>query len=328
MKSPFISKIRECIRGKNYSIRTERTYVYWVLAYIRYHNKAHPKDMNETHIRAFLEHLAIYGNVSPNTQKTALNALVFMYRHVLQRELGDFSDFYRANGPKKLPTVLTIEEVTELFKHLRHYAFLCAALMYGSGLRVMETVRLRWQDIDFDKLSVQVREGKGRKSRITTLAEELIQPLRLHMEHVKTQYYIDKSDPSWDGVFLPNALERKYPAAPFELGWQYLFPAQNISTDPRSGKRRRHHIGEQAIQRAVKSAVRKAGIHKPASCHALRHTFATHLLERGADLRTIQEQLGHTDVRTTEIYTHVINRGGRAVISPFSNIAKATSKPW
>lgn len=324
MASPFIQQVRHIMRGRNYSLRTEQTYVYWVIRYIRFHNYQHPANLDKQHIRQFLESLAVRQKVSPNTQKTALNAIVFLYRHCLQREPGDFSDFQRASAPKKLPTVLTVEEVRRLFDCLSGQHFLCTALMYGSGLRLMETVRLRYQDIDLDKLTVLVREGKGRKSRITTLAPELVQPLTLQREYVAVLFEKDKVTTDWAGVYLPYALERKYPRAPFELGWQYLFPASQFSCDPRSGKVRRHHSGEQSLQRAVKSAVRQAGIHKPASCHTLRHSFATHLLERGADIRTIQEQLSHTDVRTTEIYTHVLNRGGRAVQSPFSQLTSVS----
>ncbi len=321
MASPFIEDLRRFILSKNYSIRTERTYIHWILSFIRFHKYQHPKEMDDAHIRQFLEYLAVDRHVSPNTQKTALNAIVFLFKQYLGRELGDFSDFNRARAPKKLPTVLTIHEVSRLLGCLHASHYLCAALMYGSGLRLMETVRLRYQDLDFDKLSVLVREGKGRKSRITTLAPELVKPLQAQQALVEATLEVDLETDSWDGTFLPYALERKYPKAPFDLGWQYLFPANEFSVDPRSGKRRRHHIGEQSVQRAVKRAVREAKIHKPASCHTLRHSFATHLLERGSDIRTIQEQLGHTDIRTTEIYTHVINRGGRGVVSPFSQLA-------
>ncbi len=323
MASPFIQQVRNTIRARNYSIRTEQTYAHWIIAFIRFHQYQHPNNMGEQHIRQYLEHLAIHKRVSPNTQKTALNAIVFLFRQCLNREPGDFSDFHRASGPKKLPTVLTEEEIKCLFDQLRDVFFLGAALMYGSGLRVMETVRLRYQDIDIDKLTVLVREGKGRKSRITTLAPELVEPLTLQRNHIATLLEKDRATPHWDGVYLPYALERKYPNAPFELGWQYLFPAAQFSRDPRSDKVRRHHIGEQSLQRAIKAALRQANIQKPASCHSLRHSFATHLLEKGADIRTIQEQLGHSDIRTTEIYTHVLNRGGRAVVSPFSRMLRS-----
>jgi integron integrase len=320
MKSAFLSHIRDTIRAKHYSIRTEQTYLYWTNYFIRFHNMRHPKDMADNEIREFLNFLALERNVTANTQKVALNALVFVYRHVLQVELSDFSDFYRARAAKKLPTVLSRSEVSVLLRTLEGDICLCACLMYGSGLRLMETVTLRIQDIDFNKLTVMIREGKGKKSRLTTLAPELCSRLKIHIQYVRSLFYSDKQQHNWDGVYLPYALERKYPKAPFEFGWQYLFPAKHFSVDPRSEKRRRHHIGEQSVQRAVKEAIRQSGINKPASCHSLRHSFATHLLERGADIRTVQEQLGHTDIRTTEIYTHVLNRGGHAVRSPFSDL--------
>lgn len=263
--------------------------------------------------------MALNENVAPRTQSVALNAIVFMYRHVVGREPGDFSDYKKAKGPEKLPVVLTREELRRLFRNISENAYLCAALMYGSGLRVMETVRLRYSDIELDRLTVRVRDGKGRKSRFTTLSPDLADAIKHQLVYVDSLFRKDMSR-GWDGVYLPNALARKYPNAPFELGWQYLFPACNFSTDPRSGKRRRHHIQEQTVQRAVKQAIRKAGITKPASSHSLRHSFATHLLENGADIRTVQEQLGHSDVRTTEIYTHVLNRGGSAVRSPFNDV--------
>jgi len=312
--------VREKIRIKHYSIKTETTYLYWVTSFIRFHQLRHPKDLGEEEIRAFLDHLVLQRNVSANTQKTALNALVFLYRHVLNAPPLELGDYYKAKAPKKLPTVLTRKEVADLLKHLRNSHKLCAALMYGSGLRLMETVRLRVHDLDFERLTVYVRDGKGHKSRITTLASELIEPLILHLAKIKALHEEDKHSENWAGVYLPFALDRKYPKAPFQYGWQYVFPAAAFSIDPRSGKERRHHIGEQALQRAVKNAVIKSQIEKPASCHSLRHSFATHLLERGADIRTIQEQLGHTDIRTTEIYTHVINRGGAAVRSPLSDL--------
>lgn len=320
MGSVFLQQVKDVIRAKHYSIRTEKTYLYWITYFIRFHKLRHPNEMGDDEIRVFLNFLALQQNVAANTQKVALNALVFLYRHVLLRDVGDFSDFYRARAPKKLPTVLTSEEIRSLFSHLNEPMLLCAALMYGSGLRVMETVRLRVQDVDFSKLTILVREGKGKKSRITTLAPELCQRLAAQIDYVRACYEQDKLAAHWGGVYLPQALARKYPNAPFEFSWQFLFPASQFSTDPRSGKQRRHHIGEQSVQRAVKQAVRRANINKFASCHTLRHSFATHLLERGADIRTVQEQLGHSDIRTTEIYTHVLNRGGHAVRSPLSDL--------
>jgi len=320
MASLFIEQVRNILRAKYYSIRTEETYLYWIKYFIRFHKMQHPSKLAESDVREFLTHLALNAKVAPSTQKVALNAIVFMYRHVLESPLGDFSDFSRARTPKKLPVVLTINEVRIIFSHLSGDPKLCAALMYGSGLRVMETVRLRVQDIDFDKLTIRIRDGKGRKNRLTTLAPEVCDDLRLQIAHVKTLFAKDKAINDWDGVYLPHALDKKYPAAPFEFSWQYLFPAARLSNDPRSDKVRRHHMGEQIVQRAVKTAVKKSAINKPASCHTFRHSFATHLLERGADIRTVQEQLGHSDVRTTEIYTHVLNRGGHAVRSPFSDL--------
>lgn len=320
MASSFIEQVRDTLRAKYYSIRTEDTYLYWIKYFIRFHKMQHPSKLAESDVRDFLTHLALNAKVAPSTQKTALNAIVFMYRHVLESPLGDFSDFSRARTPRKLPVVLTKDEVRSIFSLLTGDSKLCAALMYGSGLRVMETVRLRVQDIDFDKLTILVRDGKGRKNRMTTLAAEVCQGLRLQIAHVQTLFEKDNALGDWDGVYLPHALDKKYPAAPFELSWQYLFPAARLSKDPRSEKVRRHHMGEQIVQRAVKAAVRQSAINKPASCHTFRHSFATHLLERGADIRTVQEQLGHSDIRTTEIYTHVLNRGGHAVRSPFSDL--------
>ncbi len=319
MKSAFLKKVRDAIRKKHYSIKTETTYLYWITYYIRHHGLQHPSKLGTKDIRSFLDYLSLKQNVAPGTQKIALNAIVFMYKHVLLIDPGDFSDYHKATGPKKLPVVLTRDEVRLLLQQLSGPAFLCAGLMYGSGLRVMETVRLRISDIEIDRLTVRVRDGKGRKSRFTTLAPDLVEHIEHQFNYIKSQYEIDKSR-DWDGVYLPNALEKKYPSAPFEWGWQYLFAAEHYSIDPRSGKKRRHHIAEQTVQRSIRQAIQKAGITKPASCHSLRHSFATHLLENGADIRTVQEQLGHSDVRTTEIYTHVLNRGGSAVRSPMTGI--------
>lgn len=324
MKSAFLNKVRDVIRAKYYSIRTEKTYLHWIVRYIRFHKNQHPEKLNAIHVREFLNHLALNEHVSPATQKTALNAVVFMYKQVLEHELGDFNDFYRAKSPKKLPTVLTKDELRKLFEQFNATEKLYGGLMYGSGLRVMEVVRLRVQDIDLDKLTVYVRDGKGRKSRITTLSPDLKPLINLQIDFVKSLFAKDQCEEHWDGVYLPHLLAKKYPKAPFELGWQYLFPSQHFSTDPRSGKQRRHHINEQVPQRAFKKAVRLAGIHKPASAHSMRHSFATHLLQSGADIRTVQEQLGHSDIRTTEIYTHVLNRGGHAVISPLGDLIGQT----
>lgn len=319
MKSAFLKSVKDAIRKKYYSIKTEETYLYWIVGFIRFHKMIHPKEMGETEIRQYLDYLATERNVAAATQKVALNSIVFMYRHVIGIEPGDFSQYHRATGPKKLPAVLSRSEVRDVLSLLHDSAFLCAGLMYGSGLRVMETVRLRVSDIDTERLTVRVRDGKGGKSRLVTLAPDLLPHIRLHLKSVELLFQQDCMR-DWAGVYLPHALAIKYPNAPFELGWQYFFPATKHSIDPRSGKKRRHHITEQTIQRSVKQAVRKTGIIKAATCHSLRHSFATHLLENGADIRTVQEQLGHSDLRTTEIYTHVLNRGGHAVRSPMNNM--------
>lgn len=320
MESPFLNQVRDVIRARRYSIRTEDTYLYWIRYFIRHHKFQSIEEMQESHIREFLSFLALKRNVAPSTQKTALNAIMFSYKQVLALELGDFSDFSRARMPKKLPVVLTKQEIRSLLSYLHGDAWLCASIMYGSGLRIMEVVRLRVQDVNFDKLSVLVRQGKGRKTRIANLAPELVSHLRTHIDYVTSLHEKDKEIEAWGGVHLPFALAEKYPDAPYELGWQYLFPAGAFSKDPRSDKIRRHHLSERSIQRSVKKAAVKSQIHKPASCHSLRHSFATHLLERGADIRTVQKQLGHSDIRTTEIYTHVLDRGAQAVRSPLSDL--------
>ena len=325
MGSPFLQSVRTVMRKRYYAKRTEETYITWITAFIRFHKLAHPKDMGAPEVIAFLDHLALRKHVAPNTQRVALNAIVFLYKHVIGRDLGDFDHFARSKTPQKLPVVLNDIELRNLFSHLKHPYLLAATIMYGSGLRVMETARLRVSDIDLDRLTIRVRDGKGHKSRFTTLSQDITGLLESQIDYVRTLYARDKQRP-WDGVYLPYALEKKYPNAPFELGWQYLFPARDHSEDPRSGKIRRHHISEKSIQRAMKHAVRLSNIIKPASCHSLRHSFATHLLESGADIRTVQEQLGHSDIRTTEIYTHVLNRGGRAVRSPLRDLLECTAK--
>ncbi|MBN1379284.1 MAG: integron integrase [Gammaproteobacteria bacterium] len=320
MKSPFLNSVVESIRVRHYSIRTEQAYLMWIKQFIVFHGKRHPSELNAADIESFLTYLAVKRNVSAGTQSQALCAIVFMYRNVLNMDLGDFSAFTQARKPKKLPVVLTQKEVSSILSKLKGTNHLLACLMYGSGLRVMEAVRLRYQDFDFDRLCVFVRDGKGRKMRVTTLAPELVQPLTTQLKCVAEYLRQDLADPAFAGVWLPFALARKYPNAGKELGWQYAFPSSKLSTDPRTQLVRRHHVDESSVQKAVKRAIREAAIHKPASCHTLRHSFATHLLERGADIRTIQEQSGHSDVRTTEIYTHVIHRGANAVRSPLSDL--------
>jgi integron integrase len=275
--------------------------------------------MGESEVIAFLTHLAVAQGVAASTQNQALNALNFLYRVVLGRPLGDLQGVVRAKQPQRLPLVLTRNEVASLLRQVDRNHWLPVCLMYGSGLRLMETLRLRVKDLDFPHRAIFVRDGKGGKDRVVTLPDELLLPLKRHLQSVKLTHEKDLGD-GFGAVFLPHALARKYPSAGKEWAWQYVFPAHRRSRDPRSGREGRHHIDESSVQRAVKHAVRKAGIDKPASCHTLRHSFATHLLERGMDIRTVQEQLGHKDLRTTQIYTHVLNRGGAAVLSPLSSV--------
>jgi len=320
-KSPFLNRVQEALRVRHYSIRTEKVYLDWTKRFILFHHKQHPENMAEKEVTEFLTHLAVKGKVAAATQNQALNALNFLYRHVLERPLSDIQAV-RSKQSQKLPVVLTQTEVGLLLKQLDGHHWLAACLLYGSGLRLMECMRLRIMNLDFDHRAIYVINGKGAKDRIVTMPDELIVPLKRHMQSVKNTHIKDLKD-GFGEVYLPNALARKYPDAGTQWAWQYLFPATKRSIDPHSGKAekiRRHHLNESALQRAIKYSLRKANIHKPASCHTLRHSFATHLLERGADIRTVQEQLGHKDVRTTQIYTHVIQRGGNAVISPLGGV--------
>ncbi len=275
--------------------------------------------MGEAEVGAFLSHLAVKGNVAASTQNQALNALVFLYKAVLGQPLQEIEGVVRAKKTQRLPVVLTLEEVKSLLKHLQGTHWLVGCLLYGSGLRLMEAVRLRVMDLDFDHRAILVRNGKGGKDRVVTFPDTLITPIKQHLEHVRMLYEKDLAD-GFGAVYLPHALARKYPNAPRQWHWQHVFPSGNRSIDPRTGIERRHHIDESGVQKAVRTAVRKAGIEKPASCHSLRHSFATALLERGMDIRTVQEQLGHKDVRTTQIYTHVIERGANAVVSPLNQL--------
>ena len=318
-KSRFLEKIRELMRVQHYAIRTEQAYVEWIKRFILFHGKRHPDEMGEREIATFLTHLVVDRNVAPATQGQALNALIFLYRKVLNRPMGEIPGIVRSKKKIKVPVVLTRLEVANLLSKLEGVHWLAGCLLYGSGLRLMECIRLRVKDIDFDRLSITIKCGKGGKDRVVTLARELVVPLQRHLESVKTIHERDIGE-GFGHVYLPNALARKYPAAAISWGWQYVFPATRRSIDPRTGATRRHHMDESSLQKAVKAAVRKTGILRPASCHTLRHSFATHLLERGADIRTVQAQLGHSDVKTTEIYTHVIGRGGSAVISPLETI--------
>lgn len=323
-RSPrLLDRVREAIRVRHYSIRTEDTYVHWIRRFVLFHDKRHPAQMGEPEVARFLTHLAVDRHVAPATQNQALNALVFLYKAVLDRPLEEVQGVVRAKRQQRLPVVLTTDEVASLLRELAGVNWLVACLQYGSGLRVLESVRLRVKDLDFAHRAIIVRDGKGHKDRVTTLPDELVVPLERHLAGRCTEWERDRVL-GHGTVHLPYALGKKYANAASEWGWQYVFASQRVSTDPRSGARQRHHADGSRVQKAVKRAVRKAGIHKPASCHSLRHSFATHLLERGMDIRTVQEQLGHKDVRTTQIYTHVIKRGGLAVQSPLGGVLAAS----
>ena len=285
-KSAFLEEVRQIMRTQHYAIRTEQSYIDWIRRFILYHGKRHPNEMGEPEVAAFLTHLSVNRNVAPSTQGQALNALVFLYRKVINRPLGEMPGVVRARKKERIPVVLTQHEVANLLSKLEGIHWLVACILYGSGLRLMEGIRLRVKDIDFDRLSITVRSGKGNKDRVVTLAKELIIPLQRHLESVKTTHERDVME-GYGSVYMPFALERKYPSAATSWGWQYVFPATKRSIDPRSQVVRRHHMDETTVQKAVKIAVRKVGINRPASCHTLRHSFATHLLERGADIRTV-----------------------------------------
>jgi integron integrase len=303
------------MRLRHYSFRTEEAYVGWIRRYILFHGKRHPRDLNEKHVSEFLSNLAIDGRVAASTQNQALNALLFLYKEVLQRELGFVGNAFRVKRPPKLPAVLSPAEVRAVLSNLNGQYRLMAQLLYGSGLRLLECLRLRVKDIDLHYLHITVRDPKGGRERKTMLPLTLATPLREHLENVKRRHEQDLAE-GFGSVHLPGALERKIPSASREWAWQYVFPAERRSIDPRTGIERRHHVNEKNLQNAVKNAVRKARISKPASCHTLRHSFATHLLENGHDIRTVQELLGHKDVSTTMVYTHVVNRPGIGVRSP------------
>ncbi|MEO1521603.1 MAG: integron integrase [Cyanobacteria bacterium J06633_2] len=310
----LLDQVRDAIRLKHYSYRTEQTYVGWIRRYILFHDKRHPKDMGNEDVEAFLTHLAVDGNVSASTQNQALSALLFLYRHVLHQELGQL-DAVRAKRSRYLPTVLTKGETRSVLQHVSGAPGLVINVLYGSGLRLSEGLRLRIKDLDFAQHQIIVRDAKGSESRVTMLPDTLVAPLQKHLQKVKRLHQLDLNQ-GYGSVYLPFALERKYPHADRSWSWQFIFPSINRSRDPRSGIVRRHHLHESTVQKSLKLAVRMARITKRVGCHTLRHSFATHLLEGGYDIRTVQELLGHKDVKTTMIYTHVLNRGGRGVRSP------------
>lgn len=311
----LLDRLRAVLRTGHYSIRTEEAYVYWVRYFIRFHRMRHPQEMGAEEIAAFLSYLANQRDVAPNTQAQALNAIVFLYRQVLSRDIGALPDYARPRKSRRLPVVFTHEEAVAVIAQLGDSYQLMGRLLYGSGLRLMECLRLRVKDVDFGQNHIVVRDGKGAKDRVTLLPGSAAAALRNQIDHVAKLHAYDLSR-GYGEVYLPHALARKYPNAGKEFGWQYLFPGVDISVDPRTGVLRRHHAAETSLQRQVKLAVRRAGVHKPGSCHTFRHSFATRLLETGYDLRTVQKLLGHKDVRTTEIYTHVLRRGPMGVRSP------------
>lgn len=315
----LLDLLRESLRSRHYSRRTEDSYCHWAKRFIYFHGVRHPAEMAEPEINAFLTHLAVKGKVSASTQNQALSALLYLYRHVLGREIGDLGDVVRARKPKRLPVVMSREEVKSVLAHLAGDKWLMASLMYGGGLRLMECLRLRVQDLDFERKEVAVKDGKGAKDRRTMLPESLLAPLRDHLRKVKEIHERDLAD-GWGRVPLPDALDRKYPKAPVEWRWQWVFPQENRWKNRRTGEQGRHHVHQTLLQRAVREAVCRAGIVKHVGCHTFRHSFATHLLEAGYDIRTIQELLGHKDVSTTMIYTHVLNKGGHGVRSPMDEL--------
>jgi integron integrase len=315
----LLDRVRATLRARHYSRRTEKAYVGWIRRYIFFHDVRHPDQMGAPEVTRFLSHLATTERVAASTQNQACSALLFLYREVLGRELEGLEGVVRAKRPARRPLVLSTEEVAAVLKHLQGTPALMSALIYGSGLRVLECCRVRVKDLSFYRNEIDVRDGKGRKDRVTVLPAELVTRLKQHLERVRRLHELDLGDGA-GGVDLPDALHRKYPRAAWEWGWQWVFPSKRLHRDRASGQWRRHHIHESTLQRAFKDAVRSADIDKPATCHALRHSFATHLLEAGYDIRTIQELLGHKDVATTMIYTHVLNRGGRGVFSPLDRL--------
>jgi integron integrase len=314
-KPKLLDRLRESLRSRHYSRRTEQSYCHWVKRFIYFHNIRNPVEMTEPEINAFLTHLAVKEKVSASTQNQALSALLFLYRYVLNREIGDLGEVIRARKPRHIPVVMTREEVKAVLANLAGDKWLMASLMYGAGLRLMECLRLRVQDVDFASNEILIRDGKGAKDRITMLPESVKAKLQEHLMEVKKIHGRDLAD-GWGRVQMPTALDRKYPTAPADWRWQWVFPQENRWLNLQTKEQGRHHVDESLVQKAVREAVANAGLTKHATCHTFRHSFATHLLEAGYDIRTVQELLGHNDVKTTMIYTHVLNRGPGAVRSP------------
>jgi integron integrase len=316
----LLDQVRAAIARRHYSYRTEQQYVHWIKRFIFFTDKRHPRDLGAPEVTAFLNHLAQERNVAAATQNQALSALLFLYREVLDQPLPWLDALDRAKRPARLPTVLTKAEVQRILLQLHGTRWVMASLLYGAGLRLRECLQLRVKDVDFEYRQLTVRDGKGAKDRVTMLPTAVIEPLKRQLEHARELHERDLASGRGD-VELPDALARKYPKAPYEWGWKFVFPSYRLSADPRSGVIRRHHLYENYLIRTVKDAARNAGIAKHVSCHTLRHSFATHLLEGGYDIRTVQELLGHSDVSTTMVYTHVLNKGGRGVASPLDALA-------
>lgn len=311
----LLEQVRDALRTKHYSYRTEESYLEWIKRYIMFHGKRHPKEMGAAEVQAYITYLATERQVAASTQNQALSAILFLYRYVLQMDLALPANIVRAERPKRLPTVLTHQEAMLVIGKMSGVTQLMAKLLYGSGLRIMECLRLRLKDIDFGNHQLIIRDGKGEQDRVTLLADSIVSELQMHLDLVQVIHQQDLKE-GYGAVFLPYALERKYPNAPKELIWQYVFPASVRTVDPVSRRTRRHHLDPTVLQKAVRQAAQSAGINKPVSPHTFRHSFATHLLQNGYDIRTVQELLGHKDVKTTMIYTHVLQRGGLAVKSP------------
>ena len=322
MNAPLslLIEVRECLRALHYSLRTEETYLHWIRRFLRFHGNRDPRTLGAPEVGAFLSHLATEAQVAAATQNLALAAVLFLYKEVLAVDLPWLKDVTRAKKPERLPTVLTVTEVTALLANLHDDdAGLVARLLYGTGMRLMEALRLRVKDVEFERRQIMVREGKGGKDRVTVLPAQLVAPLQAHIAERQTVFERDVVAGKAD-VWLPDALARKYPTAATEWGWQYVFADDHHSRDPRSGAVRRHHLSDKVVQRAVRNAAHRAKLVRHVTPHTLRHSFATHLLEGGYDIRTVQELLGHSDVSTTMIYTHVLNRGGRGVVSPLDRL--------
>jgi integron integrase len=320
MQSPLLNAISDFMYLRRYAKKTIETYLKYITSFIRFNNLQHPKTMGEVEVEAYLSYIVVHKKVSVSTQTVALNAIVFLYKQYFNTPLSLDMNYTRSIRQPKLPVVLSPAETVRFFEQLPALHRLQISLLYGSGLRLMECMRLRVKDIDFEYKNVRIFNGKGGKHRIVTLSAHLVAPLVAQIKFVKSILQKDKLDAEYAGVFLPHALRDKYSKAAYDLNWQYLFPASRLSIDPESKLLRRHHLDERGIQKSVKKAALSAQIEKQVSCHTLRHSFATHLLLNGSDIRTVQDQLGHSDLRTTQIYTHILQRGGNAVVSPLDLI--------